>query len=135
MRKLFILLFIVVLSCQPTKEGTDLGDLKAEVMAIHDEVMPKIGELRRARKDLMLQADSIVESDSSRAFMLNEIAVEIESANESMMEWMRAFEPEFEGTDEEIETYLEEQKKSIQKVKDDMEDALKKGMDALTAEE
>ncbi len=103
-------------------------------MAIHDEVMPKMGELRRTRKDLLLQADSLMESNPDRAAMLTTVADEIGNANEGMMQWMRAYEPEFEGTDEEIKQYLEDQKVAIQKVKDEMIESLKKGNDVLSEE-
>ncbi|SNT16436.1 hypothetical protein SAMN05421640_2598 [Ekhidna lutea] len=117
-------------SCSPSKKE-ELQNLKDEVIDIHDEVMPKMGELRRTRKDLLLQADSLMETDTDRAAMLTTVANEIADANESMMQWMRAFEPEFEGTDEEIKKYMEDQKVSIQQVKEDMNSALAKGREVL----
>ena len=111
-----------------------IAELKTEVLAIHDEVMPKMGELRRARKDLMLQADSLTESNPERAAILNAAADELGSANDGMMQWMRAYEPEFEGTEEEIREYLEAQKTSIQEVKENMLGSLEKGREILANE-
>lgn len=131
MKNLALLTVIILLAaCGPSKKE-ELQTLKSEVMAIHDEVMPKMGELRRTRKDLLLQADSLMESNPDRAAMLTTIADEIGNANEGMMQWMRAYEPEFEGTDEEIRQYLEDQKVSIQQVKDDMLGSLKKGKEII----
>ncbi|WP_420576009.1 hypothetical protein [Ekhidna sp.] len=134
MKNLTLLTVIIFLAaCGPSKKE-ELQTLKSEVMAIHDEVMPKMGELRRTRKDLLLQADSLMESNPDRAAMLTTVADEIGNANEGMMQWMRAYEPEFEGTDEEIKQYLEDQKVAIQKVKDEMIESLKKGNDVLSEE-
>ncbi|WP_421764389.1 hypothetical protein [Ekhidna sp.] len=126
MKNLSILLIILLASCGSSKKE-ELQTLKDEVMAIHDEVMPKIGELRKARKDLLLQADSLMESNPERAAMLTTTADELGDASESMMVWMRQYEPEFEGTDDEIKQYLEGQKVAIQEVKEKMNGSLAKG--------
>ena len=130
MKKFCILLLVAMFSCQPSGES-ELKVLKDEVMAIHDEVMPQMGDLRRTRKDLMLQADSLMASDSVRATELNDLASKIEGANEGMMQWMRAYEPDFAGSDEEIKNYLEAQKLSIEKVRDEMKKSLADGKNAL----
>lgn len=130
MKKLMLVLLVIAFGCKPSGDS-DLKMLKDEIMAIHDEVMPKMGELRRIRKDLMLQADSLVEVNSKRADMLNELAMEMEAAKEGMMQWMRGFQPDFDGTEEEVKAYLEDQKKIIQQVKEDMLIALEKGRSNL----
>ena len=133
MKKLLILFLAISAACQPAEQKDD-DSLKDEVMAIHDEVMPKMGDLRRTRKDLVKLADSIIVTDSTKAAALMALADQIGEASEGMMQWMRAYEPAFEGTDEEIQAYLEEQKKSIQQVKEDMEGALANGEEALGIE-
>ncbi len=135
--KYFLLLFILVcFSCQTSKEsksGASLEDLKSEVLSIHDEVMPKMSDLRRTRKDLMLMADSIMSVDSLQASLLNTLADDLGNASEGMMQWMRNYEPDFEGTEEEVRTYFEAQKASIQKVKEEMESALKNGQEQISS--
>ena len=130
MKKLILILTVIVFSCQSSQES-ELGTLKDEVMSIHDEVMPKMGELRRVRKSLLIQADSLVGIDSIASSKLTYLRDEIDNANEGMMQWMRNFEPEFEGTNEEIKAYLEEQKIAVTKVKDDMNASLASGKEAL----
>ena len=116
----------------PVVDGViSMDSLKSEVLFLHDEVMPKMGALRRVRKDLLLQADSIVSVDSARAEELKALASNIGDASEGMMQWMRAYEPDFEGTDEEIRAYFEAQKDAIQKVKNQMENTLAMGQAAL----
>lgn len=110
----------------------ELKTLKNEVMAVHDEVMPKMGDLMKAQKALKLKADSLMEtSDSLAAQGYYDAAAKIDSANESMMNWMRNFQANFQGTDEELTAYLNEQKATIQKVKDDMLNSLEEGKKKL----
>ena len=131
MKKYVNLLFAaLLLACGPSKQS-EIKEIKNQAIEIHDEVMPLMGDLRRVRKDLMLMADSIVTSDSLKASALGELATDIADANEGMMQWMRSFEPEFEGTDEEVIQYFKDQKASIEKVKEDMLESLESGQKAL----
>ncbi len=130
MKYLTLLLVALAVACGPSKKD-ELKALKDEVMTIHDEVMPKMGELRKTRKALEAMADSVMATDSTNAQMFSKLAEDISDANEGMMEWMRAFEPEFEGTDEEIQAYLEGQKVAVEKVRDDMNNSLAKGKEVL----
>lgn len=131
MKNLLLLTTLTFLvACGPS-EKEELNQLKDEVISIHDEVMPKMGELRRTRKDLLLQADSLVDIDSVRAALLTSIADQIGEANEGMMQWMRNYEPEFEGTNEEVKQYLEDQRIAIKQVKEDMNKSLAKGKEVL----
>lgn len=125
---LYLIPLLFILSCQPSgKEQVDLKALKNEVFDIHDEVMPKMGDLRRVRKAIMLQADSIQALDSVGADRLIEASDKLAAANESMMDWMRNFDPDFEGTYEERLQYLNQQKEGIIQVRDDMLSSLEAG--------
>ncbi|MEM9337295.1 MAG: hypothetical protein AAGA66_01095 [Bacteroidota bacterium] len=123
---------LLLIGCQATtNEKVDLKTLKDEVFDIHDAVMPKMGDLRRVRKDLVLKADSIQEFNQEKAQSLTKASDQIAAANESMMDWMRNFNPDFEGTYQEVLDYLNEQKAGITKVRDDMEAALKEGKEII----
>lgn len=86
-----------------------------EVMKIHDDVMPKMSDINRYQKQLRKQLDT--ESDSTKKVILNAIN-NLEMADEGMMQWMA----DFKVPDEEPAktTYLKDQKKHIEKVRDDM---------------
>ena len=133
MKKLAVLFFVVAIGCQPSgkEDKVDLKALKDEVFEIHDDVMPKMGDLRRVRKSLALQADSIMESDGERAELLLSVSKEIEMANESMMNWMRNFDPNFEGDYQQELDYLNEKKESMIKVRDAMLQSMEKGQKIL----
>lgn len=128
MKYLSIFLAMLFVGCA-SSDKSELDLLEEEVMAIHDEVMPKMGDLRKTQKQLMLLAQG--ESDSLQAVTYLNLADKIDIANESMMVWMRNYEPEFDGDDDQVRAYLTEQKEGIEKVKRDMISALMEGRSAL----
>lgn len=100
-----------------------------QVMAIHDEVMPKMSDIRKLKKALQAKADTTDASDSSGAAIepLSEMIYELEEASESMMVWMRAFsEPDQEMPHDEAMKYYDEEMAKIQEVKNKMLQAIEK---------
>lgn len=138
MKQILAISLCLLFSCQPAKkeaeeEVVDSKTLKDEVFALHDEVMPMMGDLRKVRKSLMSQVDSIQGTDSERTAALIEASEALNVANEGMMVWMRNFDPNFEGTDGEVLKYLTAQKTSIEEVNKNMKETLKKGEELLSA--
>lgn len=98
---------------EASSEAKKENILYKEVMAIHDEVMPLMGELMAMNKK--------VKGKDSTSHEANELSAYLEEANEAMMNWMRKFNPNIENmTHEETMNYLEEEKKKIMKVKEKM---------------
>lgn len=116
-------------SCSP--KSNELDVLKSEVMKAHDEVMPRMGELMKTQKALKLKADSVSVFDSLASVSYLKLASDIDAANESMMNWMRNFEPNFTGTEAEVLQYYTDQKKAIDQVKADMLNSLEAGKKGL----
>ena len=119
--------FIFLLSC-----GDGNNQLKEEVIAIHDEVMPHMGRLQSLQKDLAEEADLLALEDSvvnyDQIALLRNTSMELGLAYEGMFVWMRQFDPEQgELTKEEYEAYLNEQKALVETVKEDINQALEKG--------
>ena len=128
--KYLTLLFVFVVACGPT-EKDKIKTLKDEVISLHDEVMSKMRELGRVRKNLLHKSDSLMENDPNLATRLTIASNDIVDAEERMRNWMLDFKPEYEGAAEEVKQYFEDQKKSIQRVKDDMLTSLAKGQEML----
>lgn len=127
---LFSLLFLVF-SCE--KKANELEKLQEEVIGVHDEVMPKMGELRKTMKLLEAKADSMAE-DSVKEAIYRDLASNIKVANESMMQWMRNFDPTLiqnEVNEAKVKEYLLDQKDKIEKVKYDMLESLSEGNKGL----
>lgn len=104
--------------------------LRDEVIAIHDEVMPLMGELRSLKKELKTKADGLVEQDSlenaEKIHELRNIESQLEYAFEGMFIWMRQYkEPEESLDKNDAKAYLTEQKVLVEKVNKDIKQALK----------
>lgn len=125
LKSISILLVIVLFSCT-SGNGDDFETLKKKVMDAHDEVMPKMGTLRKTAKELTEK--SLGNSDS---LMLMESAMKISTANDNMMNWMRGFDPNFGESEAEKIDYLKKELVKIEKVRDDMNATLTAGKKLL----
>lgn len=98
-------------------EGENI--LYKEVMSIHDEVMPVMGELMALNKQVKQKIDTVEDAKLKEA--LQQVSSELEAANEGMMNWMRKFNPNIKNmTYEETINYLTEEKKKIEEVRKNM---------------
>jgi hypothetical protein len=97
-----------------------------EVMDIHDEVMPKMGELSGVKRRLQEKIKNTPDMPEATKQELESTIQYIDSANHMMMEWMHLFQPDSLKGDE-LKTYLESEKERVTQVKKAMLDALEKG--------
>lgn len=145
MRKVnvFFLLALILYSCSP---GVDTKVLKNEVLDIHDEVMPKMGELMSLRKKVMTKSQALsadVNHDQNEVSSLDSLATALESANKGMMIWMNDWSknaPNFldqddqpiEGvTEEAVLKYLKDEKQRILEVNENFKATIKAANDVL----
>lgn len=128
-RSIFFMFLVMQFACNSEKvDETKL--LRDEVIAIHDEVMPLMGELKSFKKEIKIKADSLVEQDSTanaeKIYELRSIENQLEEAFEGMFIWMRQYRAPDETIDEnEAKAYLTEQKVLVEKVNKDIKEALK----------
>jgi hypothetical protein len=108
-----VLMLSIVFSCSKSEDKQK--KMIEEVMAVHDEVMPKMDEMMTLKSQL----DSIakISPDSLKAKTLY---IALDSADVKMMDWMESYNPdEVKGkSEEEVLKYYEDKKASIIKVKD-----------------
>lgn len=138
---LFLLGIVIfgAISCDNTSEEKDKYDaLYNEVIAAHDEVMPKMGELSSLSQKLKQRADSIQTSTD-----IYEKGIEdLENSYDFMMEWMRDFSEEFvkdqtpfeELSTEERETKieaLEEEVTTVNKLRDQINGSIKRAKELI----
>ncbi len=131
MRKLVGLLFIIsVLSGCTNPKKEEIIKLGDEVIVLHDEMMPLMDDLYKTRMKLQQLADT--DSTQSGQDTVAELIQEIKLAEDAMMNWMRNFNPNFEGeTDDETIAYLLGQKESMSQVSEQMNQALAVGKERL----
>ncbi|MGY6522361.1 MAG: hypothetical protein ACXIUD_11560 [Mongoliitalea sp.] len=102
--------------------------LKQEVIDIHDEVMPRMGELRSLKKSLLEKVEALeaasADANATDIERLRVYADDLEDAFEGMFVWMRQFQSNFEGTEEEVHQYLLEQKLLVEKVNRDIKSSI-----------
>lgn len=121
---LFLVLTTAAFSCQ-NKNATEALD--KEVMSIHDEVMPKMGEIARLKRELRDQLSSATMISENRKAMLEATIVELDSANQAMMNWMHQYSPLPDSAGEEkAKVYLLSEKERITSVKRLMLDAIER---------
>ncbi len=115
------LLLVFTISCK--NDSKEQGLQMKEVMAIHDEVMPKMSEISKLVATLKAKADS---TENSKAY--KDAMKDLQDAHKEMMDWMTGFGNRF-NSDEilngaslnpEKMKWLKEEEKKIKKVKKDI---------------
>jgi len=84
-------LFILLFSCKTEPKKDKVPTQMEEVMAIHDEVMPKMGAISNLIADLKPKVDSTeVGKENLKAIR------DLQGAHKSMMDWMKSFGERFD---------------------------------------
>ena len=113
-------------------ELSDREKLYKEVMKIHDDVMPKMSDINRVKRNLkdQLEEGKIVNDQMKQK--INASIDELIAAEDSMMDWMREFKaPKDADPDEKVIKYLNEEKLKISRVSDQMLSSLQNGSNIL----
>ena len=107
------------------------------VMAVHDEVMPKMGEIGKLVAELKPMADSTEAGAPYRKAM-----EDLQAAHTAMMDWMKGFGDRFDH--EEImqgkalspqkQEWLEEEEAKVKAMRDQVEESLKAARELLDKE-
>lgn len=108
------------------KETSANQALYDEVMKIHDEVMPKTDDIFKTKEELSkkLSETNIVDA---RKQQLEAGISKLDSANQSMMDWMHGFNPPPDSLGEErAREYLETEMEKIKKVRENVNEAIEK---------
>jgi hypothetical protein len=99
--------------------------LYEEVMEVHDEVMPKMNDIYKLKEELKKQIANAPDMAVAKKKEIETIIIQLDSASESMMVWMRNFNPIPDSLGvEKARQYLEEQKVEVDEVKEDMLEAI-----------
>ncbi len=128
-------LFIAVLgitSC--TKREDEVYKLKNEVIAVHDEAMPKMGELRSYQKALIAKQEELQNenADSVKVQTFGKASIACDNAYQGMFVWMRQFDAKLEGMNEEESlAYLQDQLVKVTIVNKDIKVALNNAEELL----
>ncbi len=100
--------------------GTDVQDRHDEIMKIHDEVMPRMGEMHQLRLDL---EQAMAGKDSLQRLPYLEAIRELRKGEDMMWAWMNDYKKPVSATPESLQ-YLEEQQVAVAEVADQMNRAI-----------
>lgn len=77
---------VLFLSCKEEEKKPETLTQMKEVMAIHDEVMPKMGTISKLVSELKPKVDS---TETGMAY--DKAMKDLQAAHKSMMDWMKGF--------------------------------------------
>ena len=98
-----------------------------QVMDIHDEVMPKVGDIYELKKKLLEKIASTPDMVAEEKSKLEKRIADLDSVGEMMMGWMHSFQPLPDTVDQErAREYLESEMEKIRKVKEAMLEIIEK---------
>lgn len=124
---IFLSLLASFMGCESSIKNQN-QELKQEVIEIHDEVMPLMGDLKSLKKKIDEKREMISQSDPDNTNKINEletISIDLDSAFNGMFVWMRQFQSSYEDmSEEEVKTYLLGQKVKVEKVNEDIKKAM-----------
>ncbi len=119
--KLLIISCVLMYSCKNKNVDPELQSLMDNVMAVHDEVMPKMGEIHKLKKQLKKELKNNLEEVSEKRSKILQHMTALDDADEGMMNWMAEYKKlsKLEEDQDPMSYYQAEQVK-IDKVRDDM---------------
>ncbi|MFY0593492.1 hypothetical protein [Roseivirga sp.] len=134
MKKFLSIVFValITVSCGG---GYDRMAERDKIIDVHDEVMPKLGEVMNLRKQVLAKSQEA--NDEAAAADLRDLAAELEAARKGMMTWMndwsKTSKEHVNGvTSEEAQkSYFAAEMKRITKVKEDINSAITSAKEVL----
>jgi len=130
----FVTLVTFATSCKAEKESKQMK----EVMAVHDEVMPKMGQLGKLVGEL-----KAMENDSTDiGKQYKEARIDLQEANEAMMSWMQGFGDRFTPDEilngkelpEQKQKWLDEEEEKVKAMREQINSSIEKAQGLLKKE-
>lgn len=137
MRKFSLLVLILTIgltSCKNGEQKSEGPTQMQEVMAVHDNLMPKMSEL----SSLMGELDTKIDSTEAGVKYQN-AKKDLESSHEAMMEWMKDFGTKFNSEEilkgkelnEEKKALLNQEQKEVQDLEHQIETSISNAKNLL----
>lgn len=120
-------LFICCVSMYSCKnEKNEEKALYDQVMAVHNEVMPKISKVVTLKKALKKYSDALGDNNIPLKDSLISTILLLSQADDSMMDWMDGFKDPSGESHEKTMEYLQSEKQKVDQVKDKIEGSIGK---------
>lgn len=133
---IFFVLFLLS-ACKEEKKAPEGPTQMEQVMAVHDEVMPKMGKLGKLVGELKSKVDTTETGRQYEAAMKD-----LQAANTNMMDWMMSFGNRFDSDEildgkelsEEKQGWLNEEEAKVNALKEQINSSIKKAEMLLATE-
>ncbi len=109
---------------------SNYNELEEKVMAVHDEVMPKMGQMKALKKQLGAAKDSLARQKPANDSLIQILQSRIEAleqADRAMWDWMHQYKVPTHEDDSAIVAYLEDEMKRVTEVKEKMLQSIEQG--------
>lgn len=111
--------------------------MEAEVMVIHDEVMPKMNDINDLSAQLREIRSNVVEDENGKSVSpegLDDALKSLKLAEQAMWDWMKAY-SDTKATlqEDQLKLFYEKEMEKITKVRQDMLDAIQKAQTWIEA--
>ena len=121
-------LTLATLSCKENKKGEEPTQME-NVMAIHDEVMPKMGTIGKLVGELKSKVDTTEAGKQYEKAMRD-----LQKANQSMMDWMQSFGNRFDSNEilegkeltEQKQKWLDEEEENVKALREEINSSIEK---------
>ena len=136
--------FLILISCGKTSDHAGHGEsedgntddanraLYDQVMDIHDEVMPKMEDFYKIKRELLEKIANTPGLAEEKKKEIERIISNLDSANNAMMDWMHNFNPLPDSIDQEkAREYLENEIERIKIVRDRTNEALERAKEKI----
>ena len=136
------ILFLAVLftACKEEKKGEQASDNSKmeQVMAIHDEVMPRMSTIGKLVSELKPKADSTEMGRKYDAAMKD-----LQASHKAMMDWMQGFGERFDSDEilngkeltDQKKIWLDEEEEKVKALKDQINGSIANAQELLSSSE
>ena len=118
---MFIVLVCFLFACEKAEKP-----LYDQVMDIHDEVMPKMNDLYKLKKQLRDSIANTSDMPEERKVEFGQTILLLDSTSTFMMVWMREFNPPDQKDKEAFQKYMASELVKVKKMREDVMRALEK---------
>ncbi|UII74499.1 hypothetical protein LV716_09490 [Flagellimonas sp. HMM57] len=122
-------LLFFALSCKQGEKTSNESTQMEQVMAVHDEVMPKMGKLGKLVGELKSKVDTTETGQQYEAAMKD-----LQNANVAMMDWMKSFGSRFDSDEilngkeltEQKQKWLDEEEENVRALKEQINSSIER---------
>ena len=118
---LFALGFLMLFTACKNEEKESETKLNQEIMKVHDEVMPKMAELNRMKRQISAYKDFVSDDNAEMKDSLINAILLLSKTEDNMSDWMGNYRyPNPDAKHEEMMTYLKGKQDTIKQISNDV---------------